>query len=270
MEAQKDSHRFSNKSLKNAVSQSGYKLFITEDAQKQIDAFEGHERVQIDKSIQHLASVPRPRQAGEPVIMLGDDHYRIRNGCCIVDYIVRPGEVTIRRVIYKKPQPKSGKIITIKGNLDDLPKDVRDLLDNAKFWDAVHGAQSRIKHYLLTAEKLSGNAGAAVYTEGDSFRFGDVSQSALKGEKYGSKSLLGGDFAGRSEIPIEGASAVVLSHFKAYGADGILKQWEDAYKNTSERANCLIIAGTRDRIEVDYVLFYPEVENPIIIRDERR
>ncbi len=267
MEAQRETRRFTNQSLKQSVSQTGYKLLITPESKRQIEGFQGYERVQIDKTIQYLASVPRPAEAGEPVIMLGYDHYRRRNGCCMIDYTVLPGEVTVTRVIYKKVQPPSGKIIAVKGNLDDLPKDVRALLDNAKFWRAVHGGQSRMKHFRLTGENPNQTTGAAIYAEGEGFRFGDVSESAVKGYKYGSNAILGGGFAGNSQAKISGAVAVVLSHPKWMGADQI-SRWD--YFVTAKVTNALILAGTRDRIDIEYVLYHVDLKNTVTIRDERR
>lgn len=267
MDAQKETHRFSNHSLKQTVSRTGYKLLTTPESQSQIEGFQGHERVQIDKTIQYLASVPRPAKAGEPVPLRGYDHYRLKNGCCMVDYKVLPGEVTVTRVAYKKVPPRSGKIITIKGNLDDLPKDVRALLYNAKFWNAVHKAQGRMRHFRLTGEGPNEITGAAIYAEGEGFRFGDISGSAVRGYKYGSNAILGGGFAGNSQVPITGAAAIILSHPKWLGSDEVSKR---DYWETAEVTRALVLAGTRDRIETDYVLFNGELDEPIIIRDERR
>lgn len=267
MDAQLDTHRFSNQTLKNVISRTGYKLYINPETRSQIERFQGHDRVQIDKTIQYLAAVPRPRSAGEPVLLRGHDHYRVRNSCCMIDYIVSPGAVTVTRVAYEKVQPKSGTIVTVKGTLADLPKDVRAMLKNSRFWSIVNRAESRMKHFRVTGERLNQTTGVAIYFSNNTYRFDDVSESAIKGFRYGSNAILGGDFAGNSQVPITGAVAVVVSHPKWEGPDDISKR--EQYWLTAGITRSLVLVGSRERNDNEYVIFHEFLKEPIIIRDER-
>src|SRR5690606_37496555 len=107
--------------------------------------------------------------------------------------------------------------VAIKGDLGALPKSAQYLVQNTDFWSAVNRAESRMGHFRMTGRKENQETGAAIYFADGKYDFDDVSESAVKGYKYGSNAVLGGGFAGNSQIPISGAIAIVVSHPKWLG-----------------------------------------------------
>lgn len=269
MEERKEARRFINKSEKNSISDRGYKLYVSPAAQQQIDQFDsGHNRSLIDKSIQRLAASPRPRSAGQPIVLKGSDHYRLRNDCCLIDYQVSPGTVLVTRVVVSKMPGKSGKIVVVKGDVHSLPEPTGLLLTNVRFWEVVARAEGRMGHFRASGNRPNNVTGAAIYRDNQSFTFDDVCEEAARGWKYGTKSIIG-DFAGNSRIPIEGAVSVVVSHPKWENIDYIEKYGAEVYRQTAETTNALVLVGSRGQERREYVVFHTSMSVPAVIRDER-
>ena len=70
MDAPAGAIRFLNSSLRNKATETGYKLYILPLVREQLDAMHSHTRVQAEKSIQLLASVPRPKSTGQLAFQL--------------------------------------------------------------------------------------------------------------------------------------------------------------------------------------------------------
>jgi mRNA-degrading endonuclease RelE of RelBE toxin-antitoxin system len=86
--------RYSNSSRStNKISENGYKLFISEQAQQGIDTAGSYDRMRINQKIQSLAAMPRPEDAGKRIG--STDAYRIAVGHYRLDYVIYSGEVTI-------------------------------------------------------------------------------------------------------------------------------------------------------------------------------
>lgn len=89
--------RYSNSSRStNKISENGYKLFISEQAQQGIDTAGSYDRMRINQKIQSLAAMPRPEDAGKRIG--STDAYRIAVGHYRFDYVIYTGEVTITEV----------------------------------------------------------------------------------------------------------------------------------------------------------------------------
>ena len=92
-------HRFSNSSRAHKkVSDTGYKLYLSTDAQLIIDKASSYERMKINQKIQSLAAMPRPQEAGKRIG--ATDAYRIAVGHYRLDYIVFSGEITVTQASF--------------------------------------------------------------------------------------------------------------------------------------------------------------------------
>ncbi len=92
------------------VGKNGYKVILSSQAKSFIASKEGFHRVAIEKSIQRLSSVPRPKDLGKLIIKTPFT-YRLETECCDMDFVIHSGTVKVLTVAAKQQikHPK-GKI----------------------------------------------------------------------------------------------------------------------------------------------------------------
>ncbi len=95
MDAPAGAIRFLNSSLRNQATETGYKLYIVPQVRKQLDAMHSHTRVQAEKRIQLLASVPRPKSTGQLAFQLDGGNYMLVTKHVAVLYRIGASKITI-------------------------------------------------------------------------------------------------------------------------------------------------------------------------------
>lgn len=99
METRKNYTRFHNPALRNQKSESGYKVFISDIAERQIATLSEHQKVQISRSLQSLSADPKPSTSNKRICIRSDSGslYLIVSEF-IIRYVLQSDQVLVNAI----------------------------------------------------------------------------------------------------------------------------------------------------------------------------